>query len=139
MKLGDSLAALNAILNGLAFILLFSGWRAIRAKKIQIHRKLMGSAFAISILFLISYLTRLYLTGTHRYPGTGAMRTLYLCILLTHTLLAVTVPFLAGRTIYLALKGRIEKHRKIARITLPIWMYVSATGVVIYLMLYRKL
>ena len=97
----------------------------------------MGSAFVVSILFLISYLTRFYLTGAHRYPGSGPMKTLYLSILLTHTVLAVTVPFLATRTIYLAMKNRIASHRKIARFTLPIWMYVSVTGVVIYFMLYH--
>ncbi|MFO1463859.1 MAG: DUF420 domain-containing protein [bacterium] len=137
MNLGDKLAALNATLNGLAAILLFLGWRAVRAGKISWHRGFMGGAFVVSALFLISYLTRFYLTGTHRYPGTGAMRTIYLSILLTHTLLAAAVPFLAIRTIYLALKNRIEAHRKIARVTLPVWMYVSLTGVLIYLMLYR--
>jgi putative membrane protein len=136
MSLGDSLARLNAFFNGTVFILLVCGWLAIRAKKIQTHKKLMGSAFIISILFLVSYLTRIFLTGTHRYPGSGVLKTIYLSILLTHTVLAVTIPFLATRAIYLALKNRIPQHRKIARITLPIWMYVSFTGVVIYFMLY---
>jgi len=137
VNLGDRLAAVNATLNGLSAVLLFLGWRAVKARKIQWHRAMMGSAFIVSALFLISYLTRFYLTGAHRYPGTGPLRTLYLAILLTHTLLAVTVPFLATRTIYLAIKNRIASHRKIAKVTLPIWMYVSVTGVVIYFMLYR--
>jgi putative membrane protein len=97
----------------------------------------MGSAFIVSIIFLISYLTRFYLTGVHRYPGTGTIRQVYLTLLTSHTLLAVTVPFLATRTIYLALKNRIASHRKIAKVTLPIWIYVSVTGVVIYFMLYH--
>ena len=137
MSFGDNLASLNAVLNGLSAILLFFGWRAVKAKNILRHRAFMGSAFVVSILFLISYLTRFYLTGAHRYPGSGPMKTLYLSILLTHTVLAVTVPFLATRTIYLAMKNRIASHRKIARFTLPIWMYVSVTGVVIYFMLYH--
>lgn len=137
MSMGDRLASLNAFLNGLSAVLLFLGWRSVKAGKIFRHRAFMGSAFLVSILFLISYLTRFYLTGTHRYPGTGPMKTLYLSILLTHTLLAATVPFLATRTIYLAWKNRIASHRKIARFTLPIWMYVSITGVVIYFMLYH--
>lgn len=137
MTWGERLAALNALLNGSAAVLLFLGWRAVKAGKVSWHRAFMGSAFLVSALFLISYLTRFYLTGTHRYPGTGAMRTLYLSILLTHTVLAAAVPFLAIRTIYLALKNRIAAHRRIAKVTLPIWMYVSVTGVLIYLMLYH--
>src|SRR5262249_34361083 len=139
MSLADRLAALNAFLNGTSAILLFLGWRAIRAKRVRRHRRLMVSAFVVSSLFLISYLTRFYLSGAHRYPGAGGIKTLYLSILLTHTALAVTVPVLAIRSIYLAQKNRILAHKKIARITLPIWMYVSVTGVVIYLMLYHAL
>jgi putative membrane protein len=137
MNIGPKLAALNAVLNGMAFLLLFAGWRAVRARRMTTHKRLMGSAFAVSCVFLISYLLRVYLTGTHRYPGEGFLKTLYLVILGSHTLLAATVPFLAVRTIYLALKGRIDSHRRIARWTLPIWMYVSLTGVVVYLMLYQ--
>lgn len=137
MSIGEKLAALNASLNGTVFVLLVSGFIAIRAKKISLHRFLMGTAFVISVIFLISYLTRIYLTGTHHYPGSGILKTLYLSILLTHTVLAATVPFLAIRTIYLALQNRLVAHRKIAKITLPIWMYVSSTGVLIYFMLYR--
>lgn len=137
MSWGDRLAALNATLNATAAILLFLGWRAVRAGKVDRHRAYMGSAFLVSALFLVSYLTRFYLTGTHRYPGTGAMRTIYLSVLLTHTVLAAAVPFLAIRTIYLALKDRVAAHRKIARVTLPVWMYVSVTGVLIYFMLYH--
>ena len=96
----------------------------------------MIAAFATSVVFLVSYLTRFYLTGVHRYPGTGAMKTVYLSVLGSHTVLAAVTPFLAIRTLYLAAKGRFEAHRKIARVTLPIWMYVSVTGVVVYFLLY---
>ena len=137
MNFGDRLAALNAVLNGTAALLLFLGWRSVKARKIAWHRAFMGSAFVVSTLFLISYLLRIYLTGTHRYPGTGPMRSIYFSVLFTHTVLAASVPFLAIRTLYLALKDRIPAHRKIARITFPIWMYVSITGVLIYFMLYR--
>ncbi len=137
MNWGNTLAGVNATLNGLCFILLFLGWRFIKSKNIRWHRNMMGTAFAVSVIFLISYLTRFYLTGVHRYSGTGLMKQVYLTILLTHTVLAATVPFLAIRTLYLALKNRIEAHKKIAKITLPIWMYVSVTGVIVYLMLYH--
>ena len=137
MNLGSSLAVLNAILNGTAAVFLTLGWFSIRAKNVSRHRFFMGGAFVISILFLISYLTRFYLTGVHRYPGTGMMRSIYFFVLATHTPLAAAVPFLAIRSIYLGLKNRIEAHRRISRFTLPIWMYVSVTGVLIYFMLYQ--
>ncbi len=138
-ELGGLLAATNASLNGLAGLLLVTGLVFIRKKNVAVHRFCMGSAFAVSILFLASYLTRFYLTGVHRYPGIGPIRTIYLTILFSHTTLAAVTPFLAIRTLYLALKGRFEAHRKIARITWPVWMYVSVTGVVVYWMLYRPL
>lgn len=137
MNLGETLPVVNAFLNGTAFVLLLFGYRAIRARNINLHKKLMGAAFVVSCVFLISYLTRFYLTGTHRYPGTGILRTIYFSILISHTFLAATVPVLAIISIRLGLKNKIEKHRKVSRWTLPIWMYVSATGVVIYLMLYQ--
>ncbi len=137
MSLGDRLAILNAILNGTAGVFLLLGWISVRAKKIARHRFFMGGAFVISILFLISYLTRFYFTGVHRYPGEGWARSVYFAVLLTHTPLAAGVPFLAIRSIYLAMKNRIAAHRRIARVTLPIWMYVSVTGVLIYFMLYQ--
>lgn len=136
---GYFLATLNAFLNGSAAVLLFSGWVAIKKKKVSWHRPLMISAFSVSVLFLISYLTRVYLTGVHRFPGEGILRTVYLTLLTTHTILAALVPPLALRTLYLAVKGRFESHRKIARWTFPIWLYVSVTGVIVYLMLYHHL
>jgi putative membrane protein len=90
-----------------------------------------------STIFLACYLTRVYLTGTHRYPGTGLMKAVYLAILLTHTILAmVTVP-LVLRSLFLARRARFAEHRRIARYSLPVWLYVSVTGVVVYLMLYQ--
>ncbi|MBI2980727.1 MAG: DUF420 domain-containing protein [Deltaproteobacteria bacterium] len=135
--LGPHLAALNAILNGSSALLLLAGLIAIKLKKVKIHRFLMVSAFSTSILFLISYLTRFYLTGVHRFEGDPFIRKIYLTILISHTSLAAATPFLAIRTLYLAYKKRFDSHKKIARIAWPIWMYVSVTGVVVYWMLYR--
>ncbi len=97
----------------------------------------MVSAFLVSILFLISYLIYHYHAGSKPFPGVGPVRTLYFLILISHTILAAIVPFLAAVTLYRAAMGNFEKHRKIARWTLPIWLYVSVTGVVVYWMLYR--
>jgi putative membrane protein len=134
---GPRLAAVNAGLNGLAFLLLCAGFAAIRKKRKEAHRSLMLAAFATSVLFLVSYLARFYLTGVHRFPGEGALKTFYLWVLGSHTILAAATPILALRTLYLAAKGRFEAHRKIARVTLPIWMYVSVTGVLVYVLLYH--
>ena len=97
----------------------------------------MISAFVTSILFLISYLVYHYHAGVTRYAGVGPVRALYFSILISHTILAALVPILASITLYRALRERFDRHRKIARWTLPIWLYVSVTGVVIYLMLYQ--
>lgn len=137
MNLGPQLATLNAFLNGTSALLLLCGFIAIKRRRVDIHWKFMVSAFGLSILFLISYLTRFYLTGVHRFQGGGFLKTFYLILLTSHTSLAVLVPFLAIRTLYLAYKKRFDAHKKIARITWPIWMYVSVTGVVVYWMLYR--
>lgn len=134
---GYRLATLNASLNGMAAILLFAGWRAIRRGNPERHRVLMISAFSLSCVFLISYLIRVAIDGTHRYPGVGWDKTFYLVLLISHVILAALVPFLAFRAIYLAIKQRFAQHQKIAAITFPIWMYVSITGVIIYLMLYQ--
>jgi uncharacterized membrane protein YozB (DUF420 family) len=132
----DHLAAVNATLNGLCFIFLCLGYRAIRSGRREVHRRWMVTAFVTSVVFLISYLTRFSLSGVHRYPGTGVMKTVYLSVLGSHTILAAMTPFLAIRTLYLAVKGRFEEHRKIARVTFPIWTYVSVTGVLVYFLLY---
>lgn len=134
---GFLLATLNAFLNGTSAVLLGLGFWAVKKKKIETHRRLMVSTFLVSVLFLVSYLTRFYLTGVHRYPGEGPMKTFYLTLLGSHTLLAAVTPFLAIRTLFLGWKGRIKDHRRIARWTFPIWMYVSVTGVMVYLLLYH--
>ncbi|MCP5110284.1 MAG: DUF420 domain-containing protein [bacterium] len=127
----------NACLNGAAASLLVIGYRLIRAGRREAHKRVMIAAFAMSVLFLVSYLTYHYLVGSVRFQGTGAIRTVYLTILATHSILAAAVPLLAVITLVRAWKGRFEKHKRIARWTLPIWLYVSVTGVVIYWMLYR--
>jgi putative membrane protein len=135
--LGQTLAALNATLNGTSAVLLASGWLAIKSQQRRLHGWLMASAFVVSTLFLISYLTRVAVSGTHRYPGEGTWKTIYLSILISHMLLAVATPPLALRSLYLAWKKRFAEHRKVVRWTLPVWLYVSVTGVAVYLLLYH--
>jgi uncharacterized membrane protein YozB (DUF420 family) len=130
------LPAVNATLNATATVLLGYGYYLIRRKRIDEHRRVMLAAFAVSTIFLICYLVYHFQVGSVKYTGTGPLRAVYLTILITHVVLAATVPFLALRTLYLAWKQRFEQHRRIARITWPIWMYVSITGVIVYLMLY---
>ena len=131
------LPGVNASLNATSAVLLVAGWIAIRGGRRTAHRNLMVAAFSCSVLFLVSYLVYHYQAGSTRFPGTGTVRQVYLGILLTHTVLAAGVPVLAVITVSRALRGRFAAHRKIARWTLPIWLYVSVTGVVIYWMLYR--
>ena len=137
MSLGEVLPSVNATLNGFSALWIVLGYRSIKKKYIPLHRFSMQAAFVTSSVFLICYLTRVYLTGTHRYPGGGWMRTLYLAILLTHTILAVVTVPLVLRSLFLARSGRFVEHRKIARYSLPVWLYVSVTGVVVYMMLYQ--
>jgi len=131
------LPTLNALLNAITTVLLLRGWYFIRHRRIAEHRRAMLGAFAGSVVFLASYLVYHFAVGSVRLPGHGWIRTVYLAILASHTVLAATVPFLAIVTLALALRGRFDRHPRIARWTLPIWLYVSVTGVVIYLMLYR--
>jgi uncharacterized membrane protein YozB (DUF420 family) len=131
------LPALNAILNATAAVLLVWGYTLIRRRRIEMHRRVMLTAFAVSVAFLISYLTYHFQVGSVRFQKTGTIRTVYLTILLTHTVLAAAVPFLAILTLRRAWIGSYAKHKAIARWTLPIWLYVSITGVVVYWMLYR--
>ncbi len=133
----SDLPTVNALLNGTAASLLVAGFLLIRAGRREAHRRAMTAAFACSVLFLVSYLVYHFEAGSVRFRGTGSVRTVYLTILLTHTVLAAIVPFLAVTTLVLARKGRFDAHRRLARVTLPVWLYVSVTGVVIYLMLYR--
>jgi uncharacterized membrane protein YozB (DUF420 family) len=97
----------------------------------------MAAAFTVSVLFLVSYLVYHYQVGSVKFTGTGPIRTVYFTVLITHSVLAAFVPFLAVITLWRAVKGQFEKHRRIARWTLPIWLYTSVTGVVVYWMLYR--
>jgi uncharacterized membrane protein YozB (DUF420 family) len=131
------LPALNASLNATSAVLLLIGYALIRARRLTAHRNVMIAALACSTLFLISYLTYHAQVGSVRFPGTGAARTLYLTILLTHTVLAAAVPVLAIITVSRAWRRRWPRHVAIARWTLPIWLYVSVTGVVVYWMLYQ--
>jgi uncharacterized membrane protein YozB (DUF420 family) len=131
------LPLLNAILNGSSALCLIAGFYFIRVHEIRKHRACMIAALACSTLFLTSYLVYHAQVGSIPFTGVGAVRVLYFAILGTHTLLAATVPPLAIITLRRALRARFDKHRKIARWALPVWLYVSVTGVVIYLMLYR--
>ena len=137
MSAGDSLAVVNASLNGCSALFILGGALAIKLARRTLHARLMIAAFAVSSIFLCTYLTRVALFGTHRYPGAGAWKAIYLAILISHMLLAVVTPPLVVRTIYLAAKQRLAEHRRLVRYTLPIWMYVSVTGVVVYLLLYH--
>ena len=137
MILATLLPPLNAALNATSATLAVLGWRAIRAGERERHRALMLSAFAASVLFLAGYLTRIALTGTHAFPGTGLLRTVYLAVLASHTLLAALAAPMVLRTLFLGLRARFPDHRRIARFTLPVWLYVSATGVAVYVMLYQ--
>lgn len=129
------LPPLNASLNGLSAVLLLAGLYFIKTGNRSAHKRCMISALCVSILFLICYLTYHFQAGTTRYTGTGWIRPVYFTILTTHTMLAVTVPPLAIVTLRRALRGSFDRHKAIARVTFPIWLYVSITGVVIYLML----
>jgi uncharacterized membrane protein YozB (DUF420 family) len=137
VSLAAVLAPLNACLNALSALLLLSGWRAIRAGDRERHRRRMLAAVACSALFLASYLTRFALTGVHRFPGGGALRAFYLALLASHTVLAALCLPLVLVTLGLALRGRLDRHRRLARVTFPVWLYVSVTGVLVYLMLYH--
>jgi uncharacterized membrane protein YozB (DUF420 family) len=131
------LPAVNATLNASAAVLLLTGYSLIRRKRIQAHKRVMLTAFGVSIAFLTCYLVYHFQVGSVPYRKSGPLRTVYYSILITHTLLAVTVPVLAIITLRRALRGDFKRHRQIARWTFPIWLYVSVTGVIVYLMLYR--
>ena len=131
------LPAVNASLNAISGTLLVLAWLLIKQRRIEAHRKVMLAAFAASTLFLISYVTYHANAGSKPYHGTGWMRTLYFSILIPHILLAAAVVPLAIVTLRRGLARNDAQHRRIARITLPIWLFVSVTGVIVYLMLYR--
>ena len=136
MELADQLALCNACLNATSAVLLITGWYFIRSGRRDLHRRAMMGAFVVSAVFLVSYLTRVALSGTHVYPQEAPGRGLYLFILATHVPLAATVPVFALRAIFLAVKQRFPEHRRLMRVGLPIWLYVSVTGVAVYFMLY---
>lgn len=136
MQISD-LPAVNATLNSLSAIWLACGYFLIRQKKINAHRFCMIAALITSALFLTSYLIYHYHAGSRPFEGQGAIRTVYFTILLSHTILAAAIVPLALITLFRALKQRFDKHKRIARWTLPIWFYVSVTGVIIYWMLYQ--
>ena len=136
MAISD-LPALNATLNGIAGALLALGYYFIRHKRVAAHRACMLSAFAASTLFLVSYLIYHSQVGSRPFPGHGGVRLLYFTILITHIVLAAAIVPMALITLRRGLKLDVARHRRIARWTWPLWMYVSVTGVVIYMMLYR--
>ena len=131
------LPAVNATLNGLAAILLVTGYILIRQRRWRQHRAVMLAAFATSVLFLISYVIYHANAGSRPFSGQGRIRIVYFTILITHVILAAAIVPLALVTLSRALRARYDRHARIARWTLPIWLYVSVTGVVVYLMLYR--
>ncbi len=129
--------ALNASLNAATSFLLVAGWLLIRSGRREAHRWTMVSAFLVSALFLACYLWYHAHHGVTSYAGTGPMRTAYFAILGTHTVLAAAVLPLILRALYLAARGRFDEHRRLARWTFPVWLYVSTTGVAVYWILYR--
>jgi len=131
------LPALNATLNGTCAVLLTIGYVLIRRGRVQQHRRVMIAAFVTSTLFLTSYLIYHANIGSKPFPGTGAIRTVYLIILVSHILLAMLIVPMALITLSRGLRERFDRHVAIARWTLPIWLYVSVTGVVVYVMLYK--
>lgn len=131
------LPLLNALLNASSTLFLLLGYSRIRRKEVRRHRGFMIAALVCSSLFLVSYIVYHSQVGSIRFTGQGLVRPIYFSILVSHTILATALPVLAALTLTRALKGRFDRHRVIARWTLPLWLYVSATGVIIYLMLYR--
>jgi putative membrane protein len=130
-------AALNASLNGASAILLAGGYWAIRSGKIAVHKRFMISAFAVSSVFLVSYLVYHYRVGHVAFQGQGWIRPVYFVLLLTHTVLAIVIVPMILVTLRRAWLERFDRHRIIARWTLPLWFYVSVTGVIVYLMVYQ--
>lgn len=131
------LPLVNACLNATAAALLVAGFAFVRNGKIRYHKACMATAVAVSALFLVSYLFYHYQVGSIRFTAGGWPRPVYFTILITHTVLAAAVVPLVVVTLWRALRGRFDRHARIARWTLPVWLYVSTTGVVVYLMLYR--
>ena len=134
---GDMLALINASLNATSAIALVTGFIFIRKKVIDRHRKAMLTAVGASGIFLVFYVTRVILTGTHEFAGEGLARIVYLSVLFSHVTLAIVVfPFVL-RVLYLVRKKRFEDHKRLARFVFPVWAYVSATGLIVYILLYQ--
>jgi putative membrane protein len=133
----EILPTFNAALNATSAVLLVAGFRAIKRQEVARHKRFMLGALGTSAVFLVFYLIRAALTGTHRFEGPEALRIGYLVLLFSHMVLAVAVVPMALRSVWLGLHGEIPRHRRLAKITWPIWVYVSVTGVIVYLMLYH--
>ena len=133
----SDLPTVNATLNTISTVLLTIGFLMIRRRNIVAHRNCMIAAFVVSGLFLTSYLIYHYHAGSTPFEGSGWIRSVYFAVLIPHIILAATILPLALITLYLALRKRFTKHRRIARWTLPIWLYVSITGIIVYWMLYH--
>ena len=133
----DHLPSINALLNTTTVILLLLGYSFIRRKNIRAHRVCMVSAVVTSSLFLAGYLTYHYAHGVTRFQGQGWLRAFYLSVLTSHTIMAAVIVPLVLITLYRAWRASFDRHRRLARVTLPLWLYVSVTGVAIYLMLYH--
>ena len=133
----EALPAVGSAFNAASAALLLVGWRRIKRREIDGHRRAMLTALGCSAAFLVLYLVNHALHGVHGCGATGARRTFYLAVLGTHTVLAAGVAYLAPRVAWLGWKGRLDAHRRLARITLPIWFYVSFTGVAVYFMAYH--
>lgn len=132
-----SLPLLNATLNGIAAVLLVTGYVCIRTRRVNAHRAAMLAAFVTSVLFLTSYVIYHSQAGSRPFTGQGPIRTVYFSILISHVVLAAIIPPLAALTLWRGLRGQYDRHVRIARWTLPLWLYVSVTGIVVYWMLYR--
>jgi putative membrane protein len=131
------LPAMNAWLNGTSAVLLLAGYVSVRSRRVRAHRACMMGAFAVSVLFLLSYVAYHYGFGSRRFEGQGWIRLVYFPLLVSHIVLAAGIVPLALVTIFRAWRGEFSRHRHLARWTLPLWLYVSVTGVVVYWMLYR--
>lgn len=132
-----ALPTLNAVLNGASAVLLVAGWLSVRRRRIALHRACMLGAFCVSVLFLVSYVIYHALAGSRSFTGLGWVRWVYFLVLVSHIVLAAAmVPFVLT-TLYRALSADFTRHARLARLTLPVWLYVSVTGVVVYWMIYH--
>lgn len=131
------LATLNAVLNTAALICVLLGYAAVRRRKLVTHKRFMLSAFVLSLIFLTSYLTRIAMFGDTKFPGQGISRPIYFFVLISHVLLAISIAPAVLYTVILGLKKKYATHKKWAPKVLPVWIYVLATGVLVYLMLHH--